>query len=311
MTKPFQNLLGQERLKQKLIFGLESFKNGGLLPHYLFVGARGCGKTFFAKELARSIHVHDKGFQAHLINCATLKSVKSFYEQIYEQKIVNRKCILLFDEAHNLPDILQQLFLTTIEVDDKVERVIPTESGDMTINMRNHIFMFMSSEPDRLFAPLKDRMEIVSLAAYKIDELSEIVARHAKDVKFDDGVLAAIAESLRGHPRDAVKTAKGIVNYCIIQNRQSFSSGDWAKFTYLNNVKPYGLNDGEIQILRVLAQNGECSLNDLRGATGISRTAIMNDLEPYLLYRHFIRIDGKRKITNKGREAWKFVEQEI
>lgn len=311
MNEPFKNLRGQTRLKSKLSFGLEAFKAGSVLPNYLFVGARGNGKTGFAKTLAKEIKKIDKDFEGHLINCATLKTVASFMDQVYTPKIEGKKCVILFEECHNLPDIIQQLFLTTIEVDNSIERSIPTDSGDMRVNLRENIFIFMSSEPDRLFNPLKDRMEMVSLSPYTQEELGEILVHECKEVQFCAGTVEVICESLRGYPRDAIKASNGIKKYCLINKSNRFTALDWQKYCSMNDVKPYGLNAGEIQILRVLAQNGHCSLNDLRGATGISRTAIMNDLEPFLLYKHFIKIDGKRIITNRGKEVWATVEKFI
>ena len=309
MSEPFKNLTGQSALKSKLKFNLDSFKQGAPLPHFLFTGGRGNGKSQFAKQLAVEIKKIDSSFEGHLINCATIKNVNSFYEQIYQPKIEGKKTVLLMDESHNLPDIIQQLLLTTIEVDDKIERVIPTDSGDMRINTLQHIFMFMSSEPDRIFSPLRDRMEILALASYKPEDLGEILVKSCKEITFADGTVEVICESLRGNPRDAIKAANGIKKYCLINKSNRFTASDWQKYCLMNDVKPFGLNAGEIQILRVLAQNGHCSLNDLRGATGISRTAIMNDLEPFLLYKHFIKIDGKRIITQKGKQAWVELEK--
>jgi Holliday junction resolvasome RuvABC ATP-dependent DNA helicase subunit len=308
MTQPFHNLIGQESLKAKLRFNLDSFKQGAPLPHFLFTGGRGGGKSQFAKQMAVEIKKVNPRFEGHLINCATIKNVNSFYEQIYQPKIEGKYCILLLDESHNLPDIIQQLLLTTIEVDDKIERVIPTDSGDMRINTMENIFMFMSSEPDKLFSPLKDRMEVVALSSYKPAELGEILVKQCKEIRFHDGTVEVICDSLRGNPRDAIKASQGIKKYCLINRTTKFSAANWNEYCLMNDVKPYGLKAGEIEVLRVLAQNGACSLNDLRGATSISRTAIMNDLEPYLLSKHFIKIDGKRHITPKGREAWKHVE---
>jgi len=308
MNEPFKNLTGQVSLKNKLSFHLESFKQGAPLPHFLFTGSKGGGKSQFAKQLAVEIKKVNSSFEGHLINCATIKNVNSFYEQIYQPKIEGKHCICLLDEAHNLPDIIQNLLLTTIEVDDKIERIIPTDSGDMRINTLQHIFVFMSSEPDRLFSPLRDRMEIMALAGYKPEDLGQILVKSCKEIAFDEGAVGVICDSLRGNPRDAIKTANGIKKYCLISKSNTFTSDDWQKYCMMNDVKPFGLNSGEIQILRVLAQNGHCSLNDLRGATGISRTAIMNDLEPFLLYKHFIKIDGKRIITEKGKKVWATVE---
>lgn len=310
ITHPcFQFTTGQLKAKQKLSFHLDAFKMGASLPFYLFVGAKGFGKNQVAKALAKGVKDINKDFSAHLINCATIKNIKAFKEQIYDQKIDGRHTCLLLDECHNLPDIVQQLFLSAVDVSNDVERVIHTDDGDMRINTRQHVFIFMTSEPDALFAPLKDRLETIVMAPYTQDELAQIVLFANKKVKVSDEIIHDIADHLRGNPRSAVKMAHAIEKFCLINGSENFGRAEWENFKIINDISPHALDAVEIEILRVLAARGDCSLNDLRAATGLSRNALMNNHEVFLMHKNFMRVDQKRKITEKGRNVLLMVDR--
>lgn len=310
MNEPFHKIVGQEPIKRRLLHSIECFKVGGVFPHYLFSGAMGNGKGAITKEFCRLLYQHDKEFVAHTINCATIKDIGSFYKQVYLPMIEGKKVLLRFDECHNLEDKIQQLFLSAIDVSDEIEREIPTDFGGMKFNLRDHIFIFMSSEPDKLFPPLKNRMDEISMTSYKQSELGEILKRRCKNISFADQVIEVIASHLRGNPRSAEQMAKKILGYCGLKKVETFTAQDWQDFQYVNDIKPFGLSGNEIEVIKALAQRTECSLNDLRAATNLSRTAIMNDCEPYLTQLRFMLVNKQRQITPKGMAFWQTMQSD-
>ena len=223
--------------------------------------------------------------------------------------VEGKKVLVRFDECHNLENKIQQLLLSAIDVSDEIKREIPTDFGGMKFNLRHHIFLFMSSEPDGLFPPLKNRMEEISMTSYKQSELGEILKRRCKSISFGEQVVDIVASHLRGNPRSAEQMAKKIMGYCGLKKTSTFTAKDWQDFQYVNDVKPFGLTGNEIEVMKALIQRSECSLNDLRAATNLSRGAIMNDCEPYLTQLRFMRVETKRKITSKGREMWETIEK--
>jgi Holliday junction resolvasome RuvABC ATP-dependent DNA helicase subunit len=68
-------------------------------------------------------------------------------------------------------------------------------------------------------------------------------------------------------------------------------------------IMPYGINNTELQVMRILKDRGACTLQMLSAVTGMSRTALQKDSEVFLLKNGFMRIDGKREITGKGIKA--------
>ena len=64
-----------------------------------------------------------------------------------------------------------------------------------------------------------------------------------------------------------------------------------------------GLNRIEVQVLRALAEVGECSLTNLAAKTGMTSDALRRDFEMYLQKMNMMQIDRSgRSITAKGRE---------
>jgi len=307
MHNCFSSTIGQTKAKTRLSFHLEAFEKGASLPFYLFVGAKGFGKNQVAKALAQGIKSIDNEFSKFMVNCATIKNIKSFKEQIYDTKIKDKKTVLLLDESHNLPDIVQQLFLSAVDVSSERKRVIHTEDGDMEIDTRKNVFIFMTSEPDQLFAPMRDRLEQIVMAPYTQEELAQVVIFQNKKVKICETIVSDIGDHLRGNPRSAVKMAQAIEKFCLVKSKECFDANDWEAFKAVEGINPHALDSAEIEILRTLNSRGECSLNDLRAVTGLSRNALMNNHEIFLMHKGFMRVNQKRQITEKGRGVLKLV----
>jgi Holliday junction resolvasome RuvABC ATP-dependent DNA helicase subunit len=88
--------------------------------------------------------------------------------------------------------------------------------------------------------------------------------------------------------------------YCETNNSKDFSKDDWGKMCKVLDIKALGLSNLEIEILNILKERGNCSLQMISAVTGMSRTAIQRDAEIYLLKRGLMKINGTREITGKG-----------
>ena len=76
-------------------------------------GAKGLGKTEFAKAFAKNLVDNDGDKRAFLeLNCSTIKNNEQFFEQIFLPLIADNEITILFDECHALPQDLTMAFLT-------------------------------------------------------------------------------------------------------------------------------------------------------------------------------------------------------
>ena len=153
---------------------------------------------------------------------------------------------------------------------------------------------------DKLFPPFKDRLTIVDFRPYSVKELGQIVGLIASEIKFGEGVLDEVAETTRGNARSAVMRTKEIMLYCERANQNTYDSKDWKKMCGILDIKPLGLSNLEVELLKILQERGNCSLQMLSAVTGMSRTAIQKEAEIYLLKRGLMKINGQREISGKG-----------
>jgi len=296
----FAKLVGQSEVKGRLGFYAKAHKAGSIIPPIMLNGAKGLGKTEFAKEFA-------SGIERKLleINCGTIRNAQQFFEQVFMPAIAGEEITVLFDECHALPKDLVEVFLTVFNSEGAKSKQVSIGDGFATFDFVKQNFLFATTELHKIFDPLKDRMTIVDFKPYVAKELSHIIQKKIDWVQFDGDVLEQIAETVRGNARSAIKRALEIKAFCEINNNPNVDAKAWLKIKQILGIKPQGLTNLEVQILDILKSNGPSSLQMLSAVTGMSRSAIQLDAENNLLRSGFMEIDGKRKITSKGTKMLK------
>lgn len=303
MTNYFPDLIGQNAVKKKLSFYLDAFHKTSQSPFLLMAGAKGLGKTEFAKAFAKNLTNDDGAKRAFLeINCSTIKNNEQFFEQIFLPVIADNEITILFDECHALPKDLTMAFLTIFNTEASNRKIFEWNGMNFEFNFRQQTFIFATTETDKIFPPLKDRLTTIDFEAYNKDELSEIVKLCAPEVEFDEDCLDALAPTIRGNARSAVKRAKEVELYCGSKENYRFTLEDFNDLSDKVGILPHGLTHTEKQILQFLRQVNEATLTGISAKIGLSKTALQRDHELYLLNKNLIEIDGKRKITRFGRD---------
>jgi Holliday junction resolvasome RuvABC ATP-dependent DNA helicase subunit len=314
ITKPFENVVGQESVKRKLNFYIEGFKQTSMIPHFMFIAERGSGKTMVATEVAKQLIVDGKPKPAKEINCSTIKNVTQFVEQVLLPFVHDRECTILFDEASELPQDLTMSLLTMLNPNDNNRNTFVFGDYTFDIDFRKHSWLFATTEPQKVFHALMSRCTRIDFEPYTTDNLMTIVQRNitknSKVVFAEDGVKAQIPTVLRNNPREAQKMATDIVTYCARYKKKTFTLADWNSLQKELGIQPMGLNATEIKVLRFLAKNGTTGvrLQDVAAATGMTPSAIQRDVELFLLRSGLMYVNAGRKITNKGKEFLKKVE---
>ena len=301
MKTRFADLVGQEDVKKKLNFYIDAQNKTGKFPFLLLTGAKGMGKTEFAKETARNILAKDAAPRAFLeINCGTIKNAQVFFEQVFAPVIQGNEVTVLMDECHALPKDLMTVLLSAFNTEKADVKQVNWREGLYEFNFKLQTFMLATTEADKLFAPLKDRLTPVDFQTYTVGEVGKIIAKSLPDISFKDDVIEKIASTVRGNARSSVQRAKQIELYCETKQKKEFGLKDWNDLCNKIGINPSGLNNTEIQILRALRDRGDCSLNMLSAITGMSRSSLQRDSEIFLLQKGYMKIEGQRKITASG-----------
>jgi Holliday junction resolvasome RuvABC ATP-dependent DNA helicase subunit len=300
----FESLIGQNHIKKQLGFYHKSHSVSGVTPFLMFNGCKGTGKTEFAKEFAKSL-----GKPLLEINCSTIKNSAQFFEQIFMPVIMDNEVTILFDEAHALPKDLVMAFLTIFNIEKTTKKHFSWRENNFEFNFEKQSYIFATTEQDKLFGPFKDRLTVIDFKPYNREELGTIIQNRLDWVKFEDGLIDKISSTLRGNARSAVKRSKEIEMYCESNNVSKFGHTDWHELCGLVNIKAFGFTNSEVEVLSILKQRGDCTLNMLAAATGLSTTSLQRDVEVHLLRMGFMKIEKTRQITALGIKALEKVNQ--
>jgi len=297
----FSDLIGQESLKKKLNFYLKAAETSDHLPFLCFIGAKGLGKTEFAKSFAKELKSIKPREHWCEVNCSTLKNNTSFFEEFYPEVIHDKNVVVFFDEAHNLPKDLEQSFLTIFNSDQASTKDFQWENNTYSFDFSRQTFIFATTESDKIFPPLQDRMTLVDFEPYTPTELGEILQSRVEDISIDPDALASLEKIVRDNARSAVMRAKEIHLYCEANHQNTFDLKDYESLCDQLGILADGISCTEKQILQVLQELGNCTLTMLSARTGLSPTSLRKHHETYLLRRGLMQIDGTRKLTQKGK----------
>jgi len=299
----FADVIGQNAAKRRMTFYQQCYTKSGMMPNSMIVAQKGGGKTFMAKALGQHL-IKDGEAKAKPfleINCASLKNIRQFFNNVVIPHMIDKDITILFDEASEMPKDMEMGLLTILNPNKNHRNEFAVDDYVVDFDFRRHTFMFATSEPHKVFHALMDRLDRIDLEEYKNDELGKIVSVNLPDVKFEDGLLTNIATVLRGNARAAQKMANNIEMFH--GSKGSFTTKLWEELRKTLGILPMGLNRIEVQVLRALAEVGECSLTNLAAKTGMTSDSLRRDFEMYLQKMNLMQIDRSgRSITAKGRD---------
>ncbi len=297
----FDKLVGQISVKKKLGFYLEAYNSTSIVPFLNFVGAKGLGKTEFAREFGRNILNAEGNKRTFVeINSSTVKGVSQFFEQIYLPFILDKEVTIFFDEAHALPKEVIMVFLSIFNTESGTEKTIIHKETAYTFDFKKHSFLFATTESDKIFAPFKDRLITVDFDNYSQADLSQIFLNNLQNITFEADALDYISSTFRGNARNCVQRVKDVQFYSASRNVNNFSMNEIKDLCDTLGILPEGCTQIEWRILNILRKEGRQSLQGLSARTGLSRSSIQKDHENYLLSRGYMEIDIQRIITAKG-----------
>jgi Holliday junction resolvasome RuvABC ATP-dependent DNA helicase subunit len=302
----FDEMIGQSKTKIVLGFYIDAFEKTEILPHMFIVGQRGQGKTMLATQVAKNLRSKTLGRVKPMltINCSTLKNVRQFIEDIVLQYVRDQHITLFFDEVHEMPAPIQTCLLTVLNPNKHNLNTLRFEDYNIEFDFTKVSFIFATTDPQRVITPLKDRCRMVHMEEYQYDELGEIVKGNSEDLEFDDETLRDIASVCRGNARNATLMAKdNILQFARRHNVSFVDMNIWGRIKSVLGILPLGLENTELQILKVLKDRTVCSLTNISAVTGLSSQALRAEFELYPLKHNLMEIaQGGRRLTGHGRD---------
>jgi len=303
------NLIGHKNNKKQIKIAIESAKHRNEnIPHMLFSGTAGCGKTTMAMEMAKLSNVDFLAVSPHEMQDreAILKILDKLNHNNYD-KYGNRKgeikpTVIFFDEIHQMSRKGQEVMGIAME-----KFMLETGKPNKFYWIPYFTIIGATTDDGELSKPFREKFKLRFLfETYSSGEITEIIKMHAKKQKtiITDKASRVIAQRSRGIPRTAVGFLERGRDYSMYAGSNVITSDSMIRNFKLMGIDSKGLTKAEIKILKILYDNKEpIGLDNLAISTNESMKNIKNTIEPFLIQKGLILRSGKgRVITNTGRE---------
>jgi Holliday junction resolvasome RuvABC ATP-dependent DNA helicase subunit len=300
----YSQIVGQDKVKKKLNFLLDGFSKTKIIPHLLFVAPRGCGKTLIAQETANIM----KRTKTIVVNCSTIKNVKQFFNQIMFPYVYSKDTTIIFDEASELPRDVTMALLTILNPNSNNRNDFTLDEGTYTFRFDQNSFLFCTTEAQKIFHALLDRLYRIDLEDYSYNDLGKIINNNlkVKDQIVQDEIINEIASVCRGNARQAQSMANQISSYLASKNSKELDKTGWVEIKDSLSIYPLGLTELELNVIRLLKEYGELRLTNLSAKTSLTKEMLQRNVELYLMKNNLIEVRPTgRALTKRGHDYHK------
>jgi holliday junction DNA helicase RuvB len=193
-----EHFIGQKRVVDRIRVILEaSWNDGTRLPHMLMNSGPGLGKTQLCSIIAKETGCELKQVLAQNLTCP--QQLNGFLMDSSD------KDVLLIDEIHELPSMLQTALYRAME-NGLIFVNGAMSKKPMPVKLPNITICGATTDSHMLLRPLVDRFKVIlSFDFYTKDELELLLRNRTKALKWNvqDEVFSMIAQRGQGVPRIA------------------------------------------------------------------------------------------------------------
>ena len=315
MPNYFDGIIGLETTKRQLSFYIEGYKDSGFFHNILMAARFGSGKSTLARKVAANLIDKDtkKPKKTIFINCVTLRSVKQFVDQIFLPHISGQKSTLILDEIdfanQRVIEYLHDLLAFDPETKNKTA-TLTWDGNKYPVDFVNGLTVLATTTNiESLPKAFVNRFKQLTLPDYKSNDMAQMLVKYCPDVRFANGVEKEIIDVTRFNPRNvALRLSNDITSYIKLHKKTSFGKNEWADLRRTLNIRPLGIDDNEIKLLRML-NDGPLQLNAISMRLNLDTSTVRRSVESFLRSEGYINVDGPRFITDKGRQLLLDVEE--
>ncbi|WP_422925546.1 Holliday junction branch migration DNA helicase RuvB [Singulisphaera sp. PoT] len=294
-------IIGQRNVAERLSIALQaSKKRNEPLPHILFDGPPGLGKTTFATVLHNELGVE--------LNMTSGPALDKKMDVMPYLTNASEGSILFIDEIHRLPKTVEEFIYPVME-DFRVDVVLGEGISARTINLPLKKFTIIgaTTRSGMLSGPLRDRFHMHEhLEFYEVDELAKIVSINAEKLKTTITPDAAweLAQRSRGTPRLANARLRWVRDFATARADGNITLQIAQDALTMQEVDPEGMDKQDRRYLETLINvfgGGPTGAEALAATMSLSVDTLTDEVEPFLLRRHFIvRTPRGRRATAKA-----------
>lgn len=303
------------------------------VPHMIFAGAAGCGKTSMAKFLANKINTNlimvgaDSLKDRSDVMKLLVKLNKSGYNEEGDRLPEVPRCpsVVFIDEIHNLSLKAQEVLGIVMEeweipLDDSEVETDLVHAFTKAYNKYNYIktkteahkrwvprftLIGATTNDGKLSKPFRDRFKMLFVfKPYSLSESVDIIKVHADrlGVKLTDGAMHEIANRGRGVPRILVRLIEQCRDFAVGIGEETIDT-ELAKATFgLIGVDNTGLTGSDIDLMKILFESrAPLGADNIAIRLNKDPKVVVDAIEPYLIQRGLvIRAPKGRMLSLNG-----------
>ncbi len=281
-------IIGQRAVAERLSIALAAAKKRGEpLPHILFDGPPGLGKTTFAGVLHNEL-----GVELNLTSGASLDKKMDVMPYLTN---ASEGSILFIDEIHRLPRAVEEFIYPVME-DFRVDVVLGEGMAARTINLPLKRFTIIgaTTRSGMLSAPLRERFHMHEhLEFYGPDDLARIITINAAKMRatISDDAAWELAGRSRGTPRIANARLRWVRDYALARADGAIDLGVARDALDMQEIDSEGMDKQDRRYLDTLIRvfkGGPTGAEALAATMTLSVDTIRDEVEPFLLRREFV-----------------------
>lgn len=283
-----REVIGQRAVVQRLGIVLNACKKlKESLPHILFDGPPGLGKTTFATVLPNEL-----GTSIQMTSGPALSKPADLLPFLTN---VEEGSFLFIDEIHRMPRVVEEFIYPAME-DFRIDIVLGEGVNARTITMRLKRFTLIgaTTRSGMLSSPMRDRFKMHEhLEFYSVAELAEIIRVNAGKLQTpitDDAALELAGRS-RGTPRVANNRLGWTRNFAVSEHDGRITLDAARAALAMAEVDAEGLDKQDRRYLETLVgvyEGGPTGVEALAATMNIPADTLSDEIEPYLLREQFI-----------------------
>jgi len=216
-------VLGQEQVT----FYLKRFVQTGEIPHMMFTGPPGTGKTAAAVALVKELFGEDWRKCFKEINASDERGIKVVQGKIkdiaFSASFKREYKVIFLDEADHL----------TADAQAALRRTIETASGTCR-------FIFSCNYPNKIIPPIADRLVEFRFRPLKFDDIQFLLKKVVEDEKLDvlPEAISALASLSFGSMRRALKilTLIKMANLEKVDSDKIYELTNWVNQEFIEKL---------------------------------------------------------------------------